>query len=377
MIFSNLPYEIKSHIFSYLEPEDLNHTITVSKEWKHLSERQRLNCLNGTWISEVGLNFERIQAFLKKNGDKLHSLLLPACSFWNGKPLNYEDGNNRTLELIKCCPNIKKLKLSHISDDLMMKLKDLKIPLIKLHLFANESDRVYINKNQELIGLYNHFRKVEILTDFFAFSNLQTLSLCCISKVVKGLITFDNFPRLKKLKFDCCEVRDEDLENLMKLTGKLDLLQKLNLGNNKITNRGVEQIVNAKLSRLKKLKLHGNHIENNGLLSLALNPYFQQLEILDLSLNKIDGEGIKEFANTNLPYFKNLKILNLSYLKVRNWDWNPRDFFKKISIPDEAIISLAKKIFPQLVRIELCGNNTSGEVMNEIKSAPNFFKMRF
>ncbi len=113
----------------------------------------------------------------------------------------------------------------------------------------------------------------------------------------------------KKLEMTALEINPAEAAYLS-VYPEVQNVEKLDLRQNQLGDRGVEAIANSKvLTNLKELDLRNNQITRVGMQSLMASPNMKELTKLDLRLNKMGGklwlERLKETGN--FPKLKDFK----------------------------------------------------------------------
>lgn len=113
----------------------------------------------------------------------------------------------------------------------------------------------------------------------------------------------------KKLEMTALEINPAEATYLS-VYPNLDKLEKLDLRQNQLGDRGLEAIANSKIIvNLKELDLRNNQITRVGMQSLMVSPNMKNLTKLDLRLNKMGGKLWFERLQKsgNFPALKNFK----------------------------------------------------------------------
>jgi len=105
----------------------------------------------------------------------------------------------------------------------------------------------------------------------------------------------------KKLEMTTLEINPAEAAYLS-VYPKISTVEKLDLRQNQLGDRGLEAIANSKvLVNLKELDLRNNQITRLGMQSLMASPNMKNLKKLDLRLNKMGGklwlDRLKETGN--------------------------------------------------------------------------------
>ncbi|CAH3119463.1 unnamed protein product [Porites lobata] len=175
----------------------------------------------------------------------------------------------------------------------------------------------------DCLALVHALKSVEgILAFHLSFNNLQSLGCIEIAKLLPGNQHNQGFCELERLDLGNNKITDEGVKHLSTaLTQTNCTLNSLNLGANNITDEGVKHLSTALTQTnctLNSLNLWENNITDEGVkhLSTALTHTNCTLNTLNLKRNNITDEGVKHLStvltNTNCT----LNSLNLVYNNI-------------------------------------------------------------
>jgi len=107
------------------------------------------------------------------------------------------------------------------------------------------------------------------------------------------------------------QINDEALKNLFE-SDILDGLEELYLQINFLTGKGLSEVAkseNVKLKNLKVLVLSDNRLDDSSIADFLFSPHFQNLESLDIGWNEAGNETAKALgATTTFPKLKKLEM---------------------------------------------------------------------
>ncbi len=271
--------------------------------------------------------------------------------------------------------NEKEKKEMELKDRMKYINKGYKISIIEIKKKDNIKNYIEIDDNKNNENILYKGKTIYILDDMISYGKINEIEEgefkyeCYIENNSLGLpiINMKN-NKIIGIKKDInnglfLQSTINDIINISKFNKKYNLnikdinLQKLNLKNKRIGDKGFEILEKINFKELKELYLSGNIISDIKILEKVR---FEQLEILNLGSNKISDINILEKVN-----FKNLKKLYLHNNNISDIKILKKVRFEQLEILnlDENKISdiniLEKVNFKNLKELYLDNNNIS------------------
>lgn len=274
--FPSLLKELKPLIFSYLSPTDLREVSKVNKEFKHLADEAKIQCINQYQQPlYTMMRFNLLENLLKSQGHKL--------KYFNFSSIDISYYGELFFQLLSHCPNVTHLNLKEC------KLSDDDVDKILGH------------------------SKITVL-------NLSHNSLT--PKGIQKLVQAELFPRLVNLNLSHNHIGDnlasqiiEKGENLETLILNEDLSSSGKIG--KKTAYSVAECLQFK--KLKHLSLENNQIDSECINRIISSSGLGSLESLSFSSNPIKHEDLSipmAFTTPDYVYYE-LKNSYQNWIRIR------------------------------------------------------------
>lgn len=318
------PQEIKDEIFEYLFPGNLNALACTNLHFRRLCDQKRIKLINihRTPIHKLELRIALIQRLILRSNAKLKYLEISVISFKELYPLLQE------------CFFIKYLKIKNttfldeevkelLGCDTLQNLKSLNLSSNKIYIhdLNQESIRrafpklVHLNLDKNKINAFG----LEKLNACLYLSNLTSLRLSHNPIRDSGALKIGN-ANLNRLKFLClnkCKISSIGIEYLFS-NGQGACITHLSICNNSIDDQGFRLLMKY-TSNLEVLNLSGNQINGQGIKSFMTSPNFNEnylskiwpsIKSLNLSDNSIGDAGAQLLFYPS--FLENLTHLNIS-----------------------------------------------------------------
>lgn len=277
--WADLPYEIRTEILSYLEPEEVVRCSAVSKNWhKHCFDGQLWSILDTTKFYQ-SISANSLVSIISAAGPFLRDLNLRGCVQLREKC--------HTQSLVDACRNLEN-----------MSLEDCRIDRTSIHGFLLHNTRLVRINFSGLSGATNHAMK--IISQHCPKIECLNVSWCNnvdargLRRVVEGC------PKLRDLRAG--EIRGWDDLDIMHELFKRNTLERLVLMN-------CESLNDASLGVL----MEGRDSEMDYLTGRPIVPP-RVLKHLDITKCRgVSDEGIRTCIN-NLPFLEGLQLAKCTAL---------------------------------------------------------------
>ena len=188
--------------------------------------------------------------------------------------------------------------------------------------------------NGKIFKLIGDMKQLRVLNLANTAYNTHTINDSYYSEAIK------NLPNLEVLNLKMCQLSGSCLSNL-----KTRSLSDLNLSVNMIDNEGIKNI--SKINSLRVLKLNGNDSNGN---NLDIQPIFNMKNLEELELS-----DFFKFTTLNLS---NIKTTSLSLLNLSSNDINNEDIENLSKINSLKILNLSDIDFDEEINLQPLFNMT-------------------
>ena len=237
----------------------------------------------------------------------IFSDLLPSKTFTKKVKIKMNEDSEERTETLTCWPAFEEDRLLVVTLFNCMyenKASDREVQKKLAKIGCNALDFSYCNLSPlDCLALVHALKSVEGILDFdLSENNLQSLGCMEIVKLLPGNEHNQGLCELKRLNLGNNNITDEGVEHLCTaLTHTNGKLNSLDLGLNKITDKGVEHLSTAFTCtncKLNSLNLAYNNITDKGVehLSAALTRTNCKLNSLNLWYNNITDEGVEHLS---------------------------------------------------------------------------------